>query len=116
MATVKLGYWGIRGRGQVPRLLLAYTGTQWEDVVYADPARWFGNDKLNLGLDFPNLPYLVDGDLKISESEAIERYIIAKSGHKDLLGKNAHDAAKVDEVIGVFGDLRTNLYKLFFDT
>lgn len=26
-----LGYWGIRGRGQVLRLLLAYTGLDWKD-------------------------------------------------------------------------------------
>ncbi len=25
-----LGYWGIRGRGQVSRLVCAYTGVQWE--------------------------------------------------------------------------------------
>ena len=24
-----LGYWGIRGKGQVPRLLLSYTGANW---------------------------------------------------------------------------------------
>jgi hypothetical protein len=24
--SVTLGYWGIRGKGQLPRLLLAYTG------------------------------------------------------------------------------------------
>lgn len=27
---IKLGYWGIRGRGQVLRLLLTYTGLEWE--------------------------------------------------------------------------------------
>lgn len=115
MTTVKLGYWGIRGRAHVPRLLLAYTKTQWEEVAYTDPAQWFGNDKLNLGLDFPNLPYLIDGDLKISESDAIARYIVARAGSQELLGKNIQDAAKVDEVIGVFGDLRMNIAKLFFD-
>jgi len=26
---IHFGYWGIRGRGQVLRLLLAYTGAQW---------------------------------------------------------------------------------------
>jgi len=31
---VTLGYWAIRGRGQLPRLLLAYTGAVWEDVKY----------------------------------------------------------------------------------
>jgi hypothetical protein len=34
---VTLGYWGIRGRGQIPRLLLAYTNAVWEDVQYNAP-------------------------------------------------------------------------------
>jgi hypothetical protein len=29
-----LGYWAIRGLGQVSRLLLAYTGSTWEDFKY----------------------------------------------------------------------------------
>ncbi len=94
--NIKFGYWGLRGKGQISRLLLAYTGAQWEDIVYVDPVKWFGSDKLSLGLDFPNLPYLIDGDLKITESSAIERYIIERSENKDLLGKNIHDSAKVD--------------------
>ena len=73
------GYWGIRGAGQVSRLLLAYTGAVWEDVKYTSPDQWFGKDKQGLGLAFPNLPYLIDGDLKISESSAISRYIITNS-------------------------------------
>lgn len=31
---IKLGYWELRGRGQVLRLLLAYSGLEWEDVKY----------------------------------------------------------------------------------
>ena len=42
---VTLGYWGFRGRGQIPRLLLAYTGAVWEDLKYTDGAQWFGADK-----------------------------------------------------------------------
>lgn len=34
---IKYGYWGLRGNGQVGRLLLAYTGTNWEDVKYMTP-------------------------------------------------------------------------------
>lgn len=26
---IKLGYWAIRGRAQISRLLLAYTGAEW---------------------------------------------------------------------------------------
>ena len=34
MNKVILGYWQIRGLGQVPRLLLAYSGANWEDHKY----------------------------------------------------------------------------------
>ncbi len=65
-SKVTLGYWRIRGRGQVPRLLLAYTGAIWEDIQYTAPEQWFANDKQQLHLDFPNPPYLAEGDFKIT--------------------------------------------------
>jgi glutathione S-transferase len=77
---VQLGYWGIRGLGQVSRLLLAYTGAVWEDVKYTQREQWFDQDKKNLGIPFANLPYLIDGDFKLSESKAINQYIIHRSG------------------------------------
>ena len=75
-----LGYWKTRGRGQVPRLLLAYSGLNWQDKIYEGTGEWFGNgDKNNLGLEFPNLPYLICGDFKLTESSAINNYILRKS-------------------------------------
>ena len=79
MNKLTLGYWKARGRGQVPRLLLAYTDTQFEDVQYKDSKEWEGEDKQKLKLDFPDLPYLIDGDFKITESQAISAYIIERS-------------------------------------
>lgn len=79
---VSLGYWGLRGRGQIPRLLLAYTGELWENVQYVKPEQWKGGDKDKLGLPFPNLPYLIDGNLKLTETAAICEYIIDKSPKK----------------------------------
>jgi hypothetical protein len=32
-----LGYWALRGRGQVLRHLLAYSGLDWEDKIYQGP-------------------------------------------------------------------------------
>lgn len=77
-----LGYWGIRGLAQVPRLLLTYTKTNFKDKIYGDRDSWFNKDKKNLGLTFPNLPYLLVGNFKLTESSAINRYIINRSTHQ----------------------------------
>lgn len=81
LAKVKLGYWKVRGRGQVPRLLLAYSGVDFEDYSYTlGGPEWGEQDKKNMGLSFPNLPYLVDGDYNITESSAIPKYIVKRWG------------------------------------
>lgn len=113
--SITLGYWGIRGLGQVPRLLLAYSGLSWNNKAYVTREAWFDEDKKNLGLTFPNLPYLVDGDFKVTESRAIALYIIKKSGKTDLLGKTVQDEALVESIIGVITDLRHALIPLVFD-
>lgn len=40
-----LGYWKFRGLGHLSRLLLAYTGLKWENVMYDDTEQWFNKDK-----------------------------------------------------------------------
>jgi hypothetical protein len=52
------------------------------------------------------LPYIIDGDVKISESDVLPRYVIKKSGKTDLLGKDPRDMALVENVIYVVQDLR----------
>lgn len=83
MAPV-LGYWNIRGLAQPIRLLLAYSETEYEDKQYAygpapdyDRSSWL-NEKHTLGLDFPNLPYYIDGDVKLTQSIVILRYLARK--------------------------------------
>ncbi len=66
-------------------------------------------------MDFPNLPCLVDGDFKMSESGAIPKYVANKSGKTDLLGKNIKDQAKVDEFLGALGDAKSPVGALFWD-
>jgi hypothetical protein len=34
---------------------------------------------MTLGLDFPNLPYVIDGKYKISESAAVGEYMALKA-------------------------------------
>jgi hypothetical protein len=35
--SLQLGYWGIRGRGQITRLVCAHTGVNWTDKIYMSP-------------------------------------------------------------------------------
>jgi glutathione S-transferase len=81
MAPIVLGYWDIRGYAQPIRLLLAAVGADWVDELHKaggppDFSRdeWFAVKK-TLPLDFPNLPYLFDGDVKISQTLTILRYL-----------------------------------------
>jgi glutathione S-transferase len=71
-----LGYWNARGLTEPIRYLLKYAGVQFNDKRYEfgegstvqeiDKLRknWYP-DKFNLGLDFPNLPFYIDGDVKV---------------------------------------------------
>ncbi|XP_077485543.1 glutathione S-transferase Mu 2-like [Amblyomma americanum] len=86
MAPVVLGYWDIRGLAQSIRYLLAHAGVDHEDKRYGygdgpEPSRdeWLA-EKFKLDLDFPNLPYLIDGDVRMTQSQAILRYLGRKHG------------------------------------
>ncbi|XP_029511454.1 glutathione S-transferase Mu 3-like [Oncorhynchus nerka] len=97
--AMKLAYWDIRGLAQPIRLLLEYTDTKYEDKFYTcgeapnyDKSCWF-DEKHKLGMDFPNLPYLEDGDRKIVQSNAIMRYIARKH---NLCGESDDEKVRVD--------------------
>lgn len=68
-----LGYWDIRGLTSTIRNLLHYKGVEFVEKLYPigpapeyDVAEWLA-DKQTLDLDFPNLPYYIDGDVKLSQ-------------------------------------------------
>lgn len=79
---MKLGYWDIRGLGQPIRYLLAYREVDFEEKRYScgpppkfDSSQWL-DEKFTLDCDFPNLPYLLDGDdVKLTQNLAILRYL-----------------------------------------
>ncbi|XP_038167048.1 glutathione S-transferase Mu 2 [Arvicola amphibius] len=94
-----LGYWDIRGLAHAVRLLLEYTDTSYEEKRYTmgdapdfDRSQWL-NEKFKLGLDFPNLPYLIDGSHKITQSNAILRYIARKH---NLCGETEEERIRID--------------------
>lgn len=121
--SILLGYWDIRGFAQHIRFLLEYTGANWEEKLYhqegRDAEKPFDSDwikvKRSLDLDFPNLPYLVDGYLKITQSKAILRYIARKFPELHLLGRSDHDMAHVDMLLDHFYDINDNVVSCIYD-
>ncbi|CAN7986085.1 unnamed protein product [Ixodes pacificus] len=94
-----LGYWDVRGLAQSIRDLLIYKGVNFEDKRYKfgpEPEfsreDWF-KEKFNHGLKFPNLPYYIDGDVKLTQSMAIIRYLGRKY---DLAARNEDETTELD--------------------
>merc|ERR1711893_59720 len=113
-----LGYWAIRGLAQPIRFILEYTGTQYEeDRIVAGPAPDFDrsewtNKKFTLGLDFPNLPYYIDGKIKLTQSNAILRYIARKNG---LEGQTEEERCRVDLMLEQSMDFRNGWVRLCYN-
>merc|ERR1712183_566667 len=118
MGKPVLGYWSIRGLAQPIRLLLTYVGTEFEDKKYLvtgekgkyDNSSWF-DVKFTLGLDFPNLPYYIDGQIKITQTNSILRYIGRKH---NLCGNTEEERVRVDMAAEQVMDLRNAAVTLFY--
>merc|ERR1711915_469429 len=117
MAPV-LAYWSIRGLAQPIRLLLEYTGTEFENKLYEcgpaptyDKSCWF-DVKFSLGLDFPNLPYYIDGDVKLTQSTAILRHI----GNKhNLCGTTEKEIDRINVVENQISDFKNGFVRLCYN-
>jgi glutathione S-transferase len=96
--SIVVGYWDIRGLGSPVRCLLYYLNLDFvdrryvqgdynDDVPFSRDA-WL-SVKHRLGLDFPNLPYLIDArgehatrPIAITETLAILRHLARTHGHQ----------------------------------
>ncbi|CAG9315287.1 unnamed protein product [Blepharisma stoltei] len=109
MQQPTLGYWDIRGYAEPLRMLLTHLGVAFEDKKYHygpapdfDKLDWF-NVKETLGMNFPNLPYFIDENIKLSETLAIFEYICAKY-NPSYLGSTIIEKAYVSMIAGVLKD------------
>lgn len=110
--ALTLGYWDIRGLAHAIRLLLEYTDTKYVEKLYTigdapdyDRSQWL-NEKFKLGLDFPNLPYLIDGPHRITQSNAILRYLARKH---NMCGETEEEKIRVDMLENQTMDTRMQL-------
>lgn len=111
--SVKFCYWPIKGIGAINRLTAAYVNIPLEEIEF-DMNSYFSGGKYENGLDFPNLPYIVDGDLRISEHRAIDLYFCHKAGQPELLGDSLIDKVQVESVLCVISDINNQFFKVVF--
>ena len=107
-----LGYWKIRGLASALRYQLAYSGVNDYEMVEYEQGdgpefsrqTWL-DVKPTLGLAFPNLPYLIDGDHSMTETLAIHKYLADKY-KPELLGGDAGQRGHVQMLAGILFELK----------
>ena len=87
--------------GNAIRYQLAYEKVDFFEIRYEfGTSEWAdAKAKNEMGLPFPNIPYFINGDVKISEGLALHRYIASKWS-PSLNGKTPEEKAIVDMVGG----------------
>lgn len=110
-----VGYWDIRARVEPIHLMLEYLGIDYERKSYKLPnlglsskekykeLEWF-QQKWNMGMDHPNIPYIIDGEVKVSQTMAIMKYIARKAG-RELIPKTQTEIMNCDMAEGAVLDL-----------
>jgi len=68
--------------------------------------------KPKLGMDFPNLPYYIDGDVKISQTFAIIKYI---AGKNNLVAKTEKEQMRINMLEGEADEFRYRWAHLCYD-
>ena len=117
--SVTLGYWAIRGLSERLRQLLEYCNIPYTQDLYAGPEgreKWFNEMKPKLVDKNPaiTLPYLVDGDKVIAESDAICVYICHKGNKPELVGRNCDEQVMLATLHGVYKDFHPMYVKLVY--
>ena len=79
-----LGYWKIRGLAASLRMMLSYKKQAYKEVAYGEDAskEWFAGDKVKLleKNSMANLPYIVDGETVVTQSNSCLVYLGQKLG------------------------------------
>ena len=104
-------------RGEATKMALAYAGVDYQEVNYNFGAaegsddHW-GTQKSKLGLAFPNLPWYINDNVKLTQSNAILRQIGRKY---NLFGKNVEEASEIDMLIDTAADIQQAVIKIIFN-
>jgi len=110
---ITLGYHKIRGLGAPCRMLLCFSGEPFYNKAYAGDLKeeWFAKDKPALVArnSYINLPYVIDGDTVVTQSNSVLLYL----GRKLAIDKDADFFAN-HQALDQCMDLRNDLMKIVY--
>ena len=99
-------------------MIMEYLSIPYEMVTYNQDTsqKWFKEIKPELIKKNPavTLPYLIDGDKVITESNAICVYLVHKGNRADLTGRNAEEKVMFETVMGVLKDFHTRYVRFSY--
>eukprot|EP01102_Stenamoeba_stenopodia_P021890 TRINITY_DN893_c0_g7_i1.p1 TRINITY_DN893_c0_g7~~TRINITY_DN893_c0_g7_i1.p1 ORF type:complete len:236 (-),score=52.42 TRINITY_DN893_c0_g7_i1:61-768(-) len=119
---LKVAYWSIRGLGAPLRMMCEYAGADYEPVNYElkgepgawDASAWFSvKPALKERNPLMNLPYVIDGDRVVTQSNACLLYLGRKFG---LGGKNEDETVRMEQALCQAFDLRNDAVKAFYSS
>ena len=115
-SEITVGYWGIRGLGAPLRMMVMFGGASLKvenyDVAYNsdggfDLSHWFGSKPaLKERNALMNLPYVIDGDFVVVQSNACMTYLGRKLG---MAGENAQEASQIEQLLCEAYDIRNGI-------
>lgn len=113
MECPTLGYHKIRGLAAAPRMMLFYKGQKFINKAYGDDMKetWHGSEKsvLKAKNSMINLPYVIDGDTVVTQSNSVMVYLGKQLG----IDKDEHFVHN-HQVLDQAMDLRNDLMKIVY--
>ena len=109
------GYWNVRGfhRANPCCYLLNYANVDYDTSTYQITENSWFEVKSGTGIPFPNLPYIIDGDFKLSESMAVAQYICGKF-KPELLGTTPQEKARIYQLQNIVAEISSESIKPFY--
>jgi len=110
---IEMGYWAIRGLGAPCRMMLEHAALDYTDYQVKEPGQWFGPKKEEIKKMNPlaNLPYLIDGDVCVCQTNAVLSYLGDRCG---LNGKTVAERLLIVQFLEEVYDLRNRVIELVY--
>jgi len=111
--SLEMGYWKIRGLGAVLRMILEYKEADYKDAQFESFASWFENRKPDILKMNPlaNLPYIVDGEVCVCQTNAVINYLGEKYG---INGGDPQQKIANSQLLCEIYDVRNNMIDLVY--